>query len=99
MSAKLDQLAEAISEHLMPAHRGVFEMGGRLIAFGNDGYETCENSRRQVRLFRDWLRDHHVAEVAFGTDPTENHAWVLVLDAPSDVSVEAVTSALWKARY
>lgn len=50
---QLAAVADYVYVHMHEAHRGVMEVGNRIIAFGNDGYRQCQHARAYVA---DWKR-------------------------------------------
>jgi hypothetical protein len=97
-----DGLPDWVSDQLIDAHRGVFRHGGRLVAFGNDGYavEGDDGSPeegdgcREAKLFRAWLTAHGYAVEEFGTSG-DGSTWCMLLRAPEGARIELVEQALW----
>jgi hypothetical protein len=77
------RLAAKIGRDLFQAHRGVLSRSdGRLVIFGNDGYQQDQRSRQEVELLRRKLCDSGFTEEDFGTDPTDGYTWVLIVVPP-----------------
>src|SRR5262245_8395932 len=69
-------------------HRGVEDASHLLIAFGNDGYNVDERSRKEVELVRAAARKLGLIETDFATDDADGYTWALVYRYPACTSSE-----------
>jgi hypothetical protein len=85
-----------VNEHLMEAHRGVIPFNGRLVIFGNDGYDSDPLTRVQVGMVKTWLEENGYTEEEFGTT---GYSWAMVVRNPNGypaaVCAGAAEEALW----
>jgi len=78
---------------------------GVVIARGNDGYERCERSRREVKLLREYMADHDLPELAFAVNDNEFHGegidlgpgdtWVMLIGHHNEYEIDNALHAAW----
>lgn len=79
---KADVIAEKISMNLCDIHRGVLVLkSDELLAFGNDGYNTDERSKREVEEVSVWLSNKGYTVSGFGLN-LDGDTWCILAAPP-----------------
>lgn len=97
-------VANHISEHMFPPHRGVTEVrnpfGGCrcLVAFGNDAYQTDERTRRYADALLGELHDQGMWDARLGVDD-DGYTWAIVVPLDDDEAVPLFRAAIEDELY
>ena len=78
---------------------------GVVIAHGNDGYSSCDRSRREVELLREYMADHDLPELGFAVNTNEFHRdginlepgdkWAMLIKHHNEFEIEKALHAAW----